>query len=46
VRLLVEQTGFRDHASRLSSIVTKVDGPAGAAHAIRRYLSERCKAQT
>lgn len=45
VRLLLEQPDFRDHAKRLREIVEKVDGPAGAAHAIRRYLSDRRKAQ-
>jgi UDP:flavonoid glycosyltransferase YjiC (YdhE family) len=43
VRLLLEQPGFRDHAMRLRSIVAKVDGPAGAAHAIRRYLADSRK---
>lgn len=44
VRLLLEQPSFRDHADRLRSIVSKVDGPAGAAHAIRRHLCDRRRA--
>lgn len=41
VRRLLDQPSYRDEASRLRSIVSKVDGPAGAARAIRRYLAER-----
>jgi UDP:flavonoid glycosyltransferase YjiC (YdhE family) len=46
VRLLLEQPGFRDHAKRLRDLVERVDGPAGAAHAIRRYLADRRRAAT
>jgi UDP:flavonoid glycosyltransferase YjiC (YdhE family) len=49
VRRLVDQPGYREQASRLRTVVAKVDGPAGAAQAICRYLtnarqnlSQRC----
>jgi UDP:flavonoid glycosyltransferase YjiC (YdhE family) len=41
VRRLLDQPDYREQASRLQSVVAKVDGPAGAARAIRRYLAER-----
>ena len=41
VRRLVDQPSYRERARWLQSIVAKVDGPAGAAQAIRRYLRER-----
>lgn len=49
VRRLVDQPGYREQAGRLRTVVAKVDGPAGAAQAISRYLinerknlSQRC----
>jgi UDP:flavonoid glycosyltransferase YjiC (YdhE family) len=49
VRRLVDEPSYREHASRLRSLVAKVDGPARAAQAISRYLtnerqnlSQRC----
>ena len=41
VRRLLDEPSYREHASRLRSIVAKVDGPAGAARAICRYLADR-----
>lgn len=49
VRRLVDQPTYREQAGRLRTVVEKVDGPAGAAQAISRYLtherqnlSQRC----
>jgi UDP:flavonoid glycosyltransferase YjiC (YdhE family) len=41
VRRLLDGPSYREQASRLRSIVAKVDGPACAARAICRYLAER-----
>jgi UDP:flavonoid glycosyltransferase YjiC (YdhE family) len=41
VRLLLERPDYRAQAQRVRTLFAGVDGAAGAASAIRRYLAER-----
>jgi UDP:flavonoid glycosyltransferase YjiC (YdhE family) len=44
VRRLLDEPAFRDQARKFQSLVGRIDGAVGAAHAIRRYLSEKAAA--
>jgi UDP:flavonoid glycosyltransferase YjiC (YdhE family) len=46
VRLLLERADYRAQAQRVRTLFARVDGAAGAASAIRRYLVQRTDSAT